>query len=145
MLATDLPYGRYIAIFQQNRIHMIKVKINKNTKTAFIIDDAESTPGASRTLTAFRLNAMPKINDILMCKAMEFDWLSAIYTSYFTGDGLHFIAIGIQYEDDNEIVLNFDQCENIHAKNSLDWIDIGQYILAFCLGGVVGTLMYWFG
>lgn len=124
---------------------MIKVKINKNTKTAFIIDDAESTPGASRTLTAFRLHAMPKINDILMCKAMEFDWLSAIYTSDFTGDGLHFIAIGIQYEDDNEVVLNFDLCENIQAKNDLDWINIGQYILAFCLGGVVGTLLYLLG
>ena len=124
---------------------MIKVKINKNTETAFIIDDAESTPGASRTLTAFRLHAMPKINEIMENADDKEDWLSTIYLWYFPCDGLTFIATSIPYEDDKEVVINFDLYEPAKIDKTLNWIDIGQYILAFCLGGVVGTLMYWFG
>lgn len=124
---------------------MIKVKINKNTKTAFIIDDAESTPGASRTLTAFRLHAMPKINEITEKADGTNDWLYTIYSTEFAGDGMVFFATTIPYEDDKEVVINFDLYEPVKTGKTLDWIDIGQYILAFCLGGVVGTLLYWLG
>ena len=124
---------------------MIKVKINKNTKTAFIIDDAESTPGASRTLTAFRLHALPKINEIMANADDNEDWMSTIYLWYFPCDGLTFIATNIPYTDDKEVVINFDLYEPVKTGKTLDWIDIGQYILAFCLGGVVGTLLYWLG
>ena len=124
---------------------MIKVKINKNNKTAFIIDDAESTPGASRTLTAFRLHAMPKINEIMANADGTNDWLYDIYSKEFVGDGMTFFATTIPYEDDNEVVISFVLYEPVKPDNTLDWIDIGQYILAFCLGGAVGTLMYWLG
>ena len=124
---------------------MIKVKINKNTKTAFIIDDAESTPGASRTLTAFRIHVMPKINEITEKADGTNDWLYTIYSTEFVGDGMVFFATTIPYEDDKEVVINFDLYEPVKTGKTLDWINIGQYILAFCLGGVVGTLLYLLG
>jgi hypothetical protein len=122
---------------------MIKVKIDKNTLTPYIIDDAESTPGASRTMTAFRVHVMPKITEILSTKDAEFVWLSDIYTTTFKADGMTFIAMGIQYEDNNEMVLNFTLCEEPKKySQKLNWVEIGQYILAFLIGGALGALFH---
>ena len=126
---------------------MIKVKIDKNTRTADIIDDSESTPGVSRTLTEFRLHVIPQLNAIMQtyCDKTSLDWMVDLYTQMFKGEELSFTAVGIYEEDDNGITMDFDLYDDTPCVRQLSEASIGQYILALIgglVGGMVGSLLF---
>ena len=126
---------------------MIKVKIDKNTRTAKIIDDSESTPGMSRTLTEFRLHVIPQLNNIMQsyCDKTSSDWMVDLYTQPFKGDELSLTAVGICEEDDNGITMDFDLYDNTPCVRRLNELSIGHYIISLICGlagGIVGSLLF---
>lgn len=124
---------------------MLKVLINIDKRIATLVDDSESTPGASRAMSAFRTHVLPKINDILASKTtLAGSRLAKIFTTVFKGDGLKFAASTINSKDD----VNFDMTFVLLADNTptapkrmLSWVKVGRCILALLLGLVVGGLL----
>lgn len=131
---------------------MLKVKIDPKKKTATLIDDAESTPGVSRAIPAFRTQVIPQIEDILN-KAHEDEagWLNEIFEATFTADDMEFAVQTIVAQGPNPdgVILSFDYWgtgeEAEPYKQKLDWTTIGQHIIAFLIGGCVGALIAFFG
>ena len=131
---------------------MLKVKIDPKKKTATLIDDSESTPGVSRAIPAFREQVIPQIERILQkSNEGEAGWLNEIFGTTFTADDMEFSALTIVAQGPNPdgVILTFDYWgtgeETEPYKQKLDWKNIGQYILAFLIGGCVGAFFAFFG
>ena len=131
---------------------MLKVKIDPKNKTATLIDDAESTPGVSRAMPAFRTQVIPQIELILhKFHEDEAGWLNEIFGTTFTADDIEFSALNIVAQGPNPdgVILTFDYWgtdEEVEPyKQSIDWKDVGQYIIAFLMGGCVGAFFAFFG
>lgn len=131
---------------------MLKVKIDPKKQTATLIDDAESTPGVSRAIPAFREQVIPQIEHILnKFGEDEAGWLNEIFEATFTANDMEFAVQTIVAQGPNPdgVILAFDYWgtdeETEPYKQTLDWKNIGQYIIAFLIGGGVGALLAFFG
>lgn len=125
----------------------LKVEINTKTQSATLIDDAESTPGASRVITAFRLHVIPaiikKLEDSRSCK---FDMIKNVYNHKYLGDGLQFFAsgykrLGSDNHNSDKFLMTFELFDNISHESEITCETIGRYIITLLLGIACGVII----
>ncbi len=132
----------------------LKVEINTKTLSATLIDDAESTPGASRVITAFRLHVIPAIIKRLEDSgACTFDIIKIknVYNHKYLGDGLQFFAsgykcLGSDNHNSDKFLMTFElfdpfkRFNNIPHESEITCATLGRYIITLLLGIACGVI-----
>jgi hypothetical protein len=133
---------------------MIQVKLNLKTRKLELIDDSESTPGASRILTAFQETVMPSLERI--AKASSDRWLmSDLYAVPNKADGITFVGplfvnaqtghiIEASNPDYDEVILQFLPSiddEKIDIQPTIDKNAVGKSIIGLLLGILTGLII----
>lgn len=133
---------------------MIQVKLNLKTRKLELIDDSESTPGASRILTAFQETVMPSLERIAKASTDRY-LLSDLYSVTNKADGITFVGplyvnaqtghiIESSNPDVEEIILQFLPSiddEKIDIQPTIDKNNVGKNIIGLLLGVLTGLLI----
>lgn len=133
---------------------MIQVKLNRKTRKLELIDDSESTPGASRILTAFQEHVMPSLERIAKSSTDRY-LLGDLYAVPNKADGITFIGpllvsaksgeiFSEPTSEEDEVILQFTPSiddEKIDIQPTIDKNYIGKSIIGLLLGVLTGLLI----
>lgn len=133
---------------------MIQVKLNRKTRELELIDDSESTPGASRILTAFQETVMPSLERIAKASTDRY-LLGDLYAVPNKADGITFIGpifvsaksdelISVPTPEEDEVILQFMPSiddEKIDIQPTIDKNNVGKSIIGLLLGILTGLLI----
>ena len=87
---------------------MVAVKIDTHGRYIELIDNAESTPGMSRQLTAFNTYVMPMLKNELLNKPIDTAMTFILGESVFLADDMKFRCTKVTPHKDEYIVFEYE-------------------------------------